>query len=111
MNSFIGIINDDKLIAIGALQLDGPIALLRSIAVDPEYRSAGLAADMTRHLLRTAKQEGVKDLYLLTETAEQYFSRFGFHAVGRDTLPYGIRKTRQFESLCPASAQAMRLEL
>ena len=111
LNNFIGMISDDRLIAIGALQLDGPIALLRSIVVDPEYRSAGLASDMTRHLLNTAKGKGVKEFYLLTETAEQYFTRFGFRAVDRDSLPKSIQETRQFNSLCPASAQAMRLEL
>jgi amino-acid N-acetyltransferase len=111
LRNFIGMIDGDKLIAIGALQLDGPIALLRSVAVNPDYRSAGLAADMTKHLLDRAKDQGVNAVYLLTETAEQYFTRFGFNSVDRSDLPKAIQKTRQFEFLCPASAQAMHLKL
>ena len=111
LHNFIGMTRGDKLVAIGALQLEVPIALLRSIVVDPEFRSVGLAGEMTRHLLATARRENVREIYLLTETAEQYFTRFGFHATDRDCLPEEIRKTRQFESLCPASAQAMRLDL
>ena len=111
LENFTGIIIGDKLVAIGALQITGSTALLRSIVVDSKNRGAGLAAEMTRHLLDTARDRSVRRLYLLTETAQAYFTRFGFYAVERDTLPQGIQNTRQFQSLCPASAQAMRLDL
>ena len=111
LNTFNGITRDGNLVAIGALQINGPVALLRSIAVHPENRNQGLAAIITQYLLELARLDGVRELYLLTETAENYFTRFGFCPVGRENLPAGIKLTRQFESLCPASAQAMRLKL
>ncbi len=111
LDNFFGIINDDRLIAIGALQLKGSVALLRSIAVSPEHRGQGLAAKITQHLLRVARSYHVRELYLLTETAERYFLKFGFCCVQRETVPDYIKTTRQFETLCPSGAQAMRLYL
>jgi amino-acid N-acetyltransferase len=111
LDKFFGITSGDKLVAIGALQIKGTTALLRSIAVLPENRGLGLAAAMTRHLLGVARSNEVSELYLLTETAEGYFTRFGFHPVERDTVPTEIKSTQQFESLCPSSAQLMRLDL
>jgi amino-acid N-acetyltransferase len=111
LENFFGIISGERLIAIGALQIKGSVALLRSIAVPRENRGRGLAALMTQHLLGMARSKHVRELYLLTETAELYFAKFGFCLVKRDTVPDAIKATHQFETLCPASAQAMRLYL
>ena len=111
VDNFAGIILDGKLIATGALQYEGSVALLRSIAVHPDSRGRGLAGMMTRHLLEQARARRVKQLYILTETAETYFTRFEFYSIRRQTVPVSIQATQQFESLCPASAQAMRLDL
>ncbi len=111
LDNFYGITNGNVLIAIGALQIKGRIALLRSVAVLEGNRGTGLAVKMTQHLLEVARTNGVRDIYLLTESAEHYFTRFGFQAIERNSVPAYVQSTRQFESLCPASAQAMRLIL
>jgi len=111
LDNFYGITSGNVLIATGALQIKGPIALLRSVAVLEGNRGMGLAVRMTQHLLEVARTNGVRDIYLLTESAEHYFTRFGFRSVERNSLPAYVQSTRQFESLCPASAQAMRLKL
>ena len=111
LENFFGIIDNNKLAVTGAVQIQGPYALLRSIAVLPEKRGLGLAAAMTQYLLALARSKQVHEIYLLTETAENYFSRFGFFAVDRKSLPGYIRSTRQFDSLCPSDARAMRLDL
>ena len=111
VDNFAGIIVAGKLIATGALQYEGSVALLRSIAVHPNSRGRGLAGTMTRYLLEQARAREVKQLYILTETAETYFGRFEFYPILREAAPASIRATQQFQSLCPASAQAMRLDL
>ena len=111
LENFSGIISGRQLVAIGALQIKGSVALLRSIAVLPENRGQGLATLMTQHLLGMARSKHVRELYLLTETAELYFARFGFSLVERDSVPDAIKTTQQFETLCPDSAQVMRLYL
>jgi len=111
LDCFFGVTSGDKLRAIGALQTLGSVALLRSIAVLPEDRGKGLAGIITQYLLDLARSKGIVELYLLTETAENYFTRFGFRIVDRDTVADEIKSTRQYTSLCPSSAQAMRLPL
>lgn len=111
LDNFYGINSGNDLIAIGALQIEGPVALLRSVAVLEGHRGMGLAVRMTQHLLEVSRTNRVRDIYLLTESAEHYFTRFGFQAVERNLVPAYVQSTRQFESLCPASAQAMRLKL
>jgi amino-acid N-acetyltransferase len=111
LDHFFGVTEGDKLVATGALQIHGSIGLLRSIAVSLENRGLGLAAEMTKYLLDLAGSNKIKTLYLLTETAQDYFARFGFSPVDRDGIPAEIKSTRQFVSLCPTSAQVMRLYL
>ena len=111
LDNFYGITSGNELIAIGALQIKVPVALLRSVAVLEGNRGKGLAFRMTQHLLEVARTNGVRNIYLLTEFAEHYFTRFGFQAVERNSVPAYVQSTRQFESLCPASAQAMCLIL
>jgi len=111
IQNFVGVIKSGNLIAIGALQYEGSVALLRSIAVHPDSRGQGLASAMTHHLVEQARSRELRQLYILTETAETYFSRFGFYSIPREVAPACIQATQQFELLCPASAQLMRLDL
>lgn len=111
LENFIGIFDDQRLLAVGATQSQARTALLRSIAVDPESRGQGLAQRMTRHLLESLRARKVTRVYLLTETAETYFAQFGFRSVDRNSVPEFIKATRQFALLCPADTGAMRLVL
>jgi amino-acid N-acetyltransferase len=111
IQNFFGIIESSKVIAIGALQYGASTALLRSIAVHPEFRRKGLASAITLHLVEQARSREVQQLYILTETAEAFFSRFGFYPIPREAAPVCIQAMQQFAFLCPASAQLMYLDL
>lgn len=111
LSNFIGISQDKQIIAIGGFELVGQFALLRSVAVDPEFRRLGLAASLIDNRLSQLRLLKVEAVYILTETAEKYFSLLGFEIVGRDNLPVEIQTTQQCQTLCPASAIAMRLAL
>jgi amino-acid N-acetyltransferase len=108
---FCGIFDGDELIAAGGLEPAAEYALLRSIVVAERYRGRGLAQSISDHLLRQAESEGRAAVYLLTETAEDYFAERGFERVARDQVPDAITRTRQFSSLCPDSASCMRMTL
>ncbi len=85
----------------------GNIGLLRSVAVLPEYRNRGIAAELCRRVMAQARQSGIAALYLLTTTAQGYFSKLGFAAINRTETPDAIRETQQFRELCPDSAIIM----
>ena len=85
----------------------GEHALLRSVAVDPAWRSRGLGRTLVSRAIALAEARGAKALYLLTTTAEQYFPSFGFTRTSRDAVPDDVRATAEFQGACPASAAVM----
>ena len=86
-------------------------ALLRSAAVEPEWRGAGLGRRLVTLVIADAESRGIKALYLLTTTAERYFPTFGFVTTQRDAVPDEIKQSVEFREACPASATVMALEL
>jgi amino-acid N-acetyltransferase len=83
------------------------VGLLRSFAVLPERRNQGIARKLYEQIATQASHSGVSALYLLTTTAQGYFSKLGFSAVERSRAPEAIRNTNQFRELCPDSAVLM----
>jgi len=98
----------NRIIGCASLELYGDAALLRSVAVDAEYRGSGIGAELTRAALRLAERRAVSTVYLLTTTAEQFFPRFGFEMIDRADVPPAVRMSAEFAHACPASAFVMR---
>ena len=91
-----------------ALELYGETALLRSLAVAQSRRGEGLGGRLAAAALEAAKASGVRNLYLLTQTAEKFFPRFGFAVEPRALAPEVLGSSEEFRSACPASAVMMR---
>jgi amino-acid N-acetyltransferase len=85
--------------------------LLRSVAVEPSWRRAGLGRALVEAAFRAARAAGASEMYLLTATAERYFPRFGFAEIDRNDVPDAVRQSVEFREACPATAVAMRAEL
>ena len=79
----------------------------RSVAVDPRWRRKGIAHALCDALVRHAREQGVRRLYLLTTDADRYFGALGFTRAERATLPAEVRATTQFTQTCPQSAIAI----
>lgn len=94
-------------IAIVGVELCGWSALLRSLVVRPEHRSAGLGAALVDHAEAYAHSRGVRAIYLLTTTAEAFFARRGYAAASRDSAPAEIAQTPEFAGICPTSSAFM----
>jgi amino-acid N-acetyltransferase len=90
--------------AIVGVELHGAHALLRSLVVSPERRAQGLGKKLVEHAEAHARQHGAVTMYLLTTTAERFFLTNGYVTTPRDSAPSGIRSSREFASLCPASS-------
>ena len=93
------------------MELYGPAALLRSLAVTATRRGEGLGRRLTLAALALARRQGVDRVYLLTETAEGFFARFGFEPVERAAVDPAVKRSVEFTSACPASAVAMMLKI
>jgi amino-acid N-acetyltransferase len=95
---------------VGAIGLEryGDAALLRSAVVDSSARGTGIGQALVQRLLDDARDEGVREIYLLTTTAEHYFPRFGFGVISREGVPAAVQASVEFREACPASAMVMR---
>ncbi|HEY0847649.1 MAG TPA: arsenic resistance N-acetyltransferase ArsN2 [Noviherbaspirillum sp.] len=102
-----GVFDGPVLQAMVGLEAYPPVALLRSLAVVPERRDAGLGKRLVEFMENHARAEGIEALYLLTTTAAPFFTRLGYDTIARDTAPDAIRTTAQFAGLCPASSTFM----
>jgi amino-acid N-acetyltransferase len=96
-----------QLCGVAGLEPLGASALLRSVAVDPKWRRKGIAHALCDAVVRQAREQGARRLYLLTTDAERYFRGLGFAAVDRESLPPEVRATTQFRETCPQTAIAM----
>jgi amino-acid N-acetyltransferase len=101
----------DNLIGSAGLEVYGSAALLRSVAVAEAYRGQGLGQRLTQAALALAQQQGMTEVFLLTETASEFFPRLGFEAITRHEVTPAVRQSVEFVSACPESALAMRRAL
>ena len=85
--------------------------LLRSVAVDENYRGRGLGEALTEEAFVLACSKGATTAFLLTTTAANFFSRFGFQSVSREQVPDDVKQSVEFTSACPTSAVVMRARL
>lgn len=104
---FVVIEDGDQLIGTGGVQVFGNAALVRSVAIAKGRQRAGLGSTLLGELERHASALGIRQLVLLTQTAEPFFVRHGYTRVERSSVPAPIQATTEFRSLCPASAVCM----
>jgi N-acetylglutamate synthase-like GNAT family acetyltransferase len=98
----------DRIVGAAGVERYGRYGLLRSVVTAPGARRKGVAEALTRNRLDWAATEGLEAVYLLTTTAASYFPRLGFAPVDRADLPAEVQGSREFATVCPGSAVAMR---
>ena len=102
---------DERLVACAAIERYGSAGLLRSVAVTARSRGTGIGRALVTACLAKARNQGVAQVVLLTETAEDYFARLEFSRIARDEVPEAVRASAEFRGACPESAVAMIREL
>ena len=95
-------------LGIVGLQRFKQVGLLRSLVVSQGDRKSGLGRRLVSAVEAKAFYAGVKDLWLLTIDAEQYFENLGYKMMSRESAPDSIRNTEEFSGLCPDGAYLMR---
>jgi len=100
--------DDGRVVGVSGLEVHGEDGLLRSVAVDQDYRGLGLAALLVEAVLERAKRVGLRAVYLLTTTARDYFARQGFVDCPREEAPPGIRQSWEYRTGCPSTAALMK---
>ncbi|NER78412.1 MAG: GNAT family N-acetyltransferase [Leptolyngbya sp. SIO1D8] len=101
----------ETVVGIGGIERCNQDGLLRSLVIAAPFRQQGYGQQLCHQLIDQAKQEGIQTLYLLTNTAEQFFAKLGFQVLERQAAPVALKRTAEFSRLCPDSAVCMRLSL
>jgi amino-acid N-acetyltransferase len=101
----------DAIVGAVGFERHGDLGLLRSLAVDPGHRGAGLGAFLLESGLLELRRAGVREAYGLTETIASWLERLGWEELARDDLPAALRASRELQGACPDSARAFRLRL
>jgi amino-acid N-acetyltransferase len=104
-------LRDGAVIGVVALEVVGLRGLVRSVVVETEHTGRGVGSSLLRSLVARAQELSLRELYLITEGAQAFFSKAGFEAVPRDDVPGEIRSTSEFREQCPKDATVMRLRL
>ena len=95
------------LIGLVGIEVYSESALLRSLAIHPDYQGLGLGTRLVDSIIEVAKGMSVNRLFLLTDTAEEYFKKKGFINVTRDQVPNEMKQSVEFTTLCTSSPSLM----
>jgi amino-acid N-acetyltransferase len=104
---FFYVENNGEIIGVIGAVPCGAHALLRSLAVAADCRGNGLGSRLVAAAESHALDLGARGLYLLTLTAEGFFSRHGYRVIPREKAPKAVRATAEFTHICPASSVLM----
>ena len=99
------------IVGCAAAELYGRACVLRSLAVAPEQRGAGLWRALVDAVLGRARAAGCTEAYLLTTTIETLAKRQGFVRIARAEVAPEAARSIQFRLTQCDSAAVMRRAL
>ena len=100
---------NEETIATAGLEIDGKFGLLRSVSVLESQKGKGYGHLVVQNVEQYAKTQNIKELYLLTTTAKEFFEKkCDYEVVERTNVPTEIQNSQQFASVCPSSAVVMK---
>jgi amino-acid N-acetyltransferase len=105
------LLQNDEIMGTGGLEFFDNCALLRSVSVRKDLQGRGFGKFISQELEKISKQKGIDCLYLLTNTAKDFFSKEGYEVIGRGEVPESIKNSSEFSTVCPSSAIVMRKDL
>ncbi|WP_187407985.1 arsenic resistance N-acetyltransferase ArsN2 [Saccharophagus sp. K07] len=111
MDYFWAVKEQQEIIAVIGLEPFSPYGLLRSLVVRPNKRNQNIGTRLVRHVENMARQMDIRELYLFTSTAQEFFEKFDYNTVLRHTAPDAIRQTTEFALLRPNNAVLMKKDL
>ncbi len=111
LDRFLTLQEGEELVGVVGLEIYEDKAILRSLVVNRNRQGEGYGRMLTDKIIQQARSEKILEIYLLTETAETFFARFGFETISRGLVDNKVKNSIQFQHLCPESVPCMRLKL
>ncbi|GGH07875.1 arsenic resistance N-acetyltransferase ArsN2 [Mucilaginibacter phyllosphaerae] len=108
LSNFYVATQNAQIAGVAGLEIYGNYGLLRSVAVHANSRGRGIAAALLDKIEGLAAKKQLNALYLLTETAADYFEQKGYEHIARMDIPDAIKESSEFKQVCPDTATAMQ---
>jgi N-acetylglutamate synthase-like GNAT family acetyltransferase len=104
-----GVVAEESGALVGgaAVERFGPSALLRSVVVREDRRGRRIGHAIVDAAEQLARESGASRVYLLTESAEDWFARLGYQRIGRGAVPADVAASVEFTTACADTAIAM----
>ena len=102
--AFVVVRDGSIVVAVAGLELYGDTAILRSVAVDTTLQRRGLGKRLVADRMAAAERSEVSRVYLLANTAYEFFLALGFKPIRRTEAPPALATTSEFGAIGPASA-------
>jgi len=102
------VLEQNGIAAVAGMEIQGDAGLLRSLAVRLKDRKKGFGERMTYAIIDRGREQGVRTVYLLTETAERFFGRAGFTAARREDIPAPLMQSSALDRVCPQGSTVMK---
>lgn len=101
-----------QVVACAGVERHENIGLLRSVAVAPDLQKSGLGSKIVSAVIERSKENGIKEIVLLTTTARDFFARrFQFVETTRDEYNEALKDSPEWTLPRCSSAVIMKLPL
>jgi amino-acid N-acetyltransferase len=103
--------DENAIVGAAAIERYGSAGLLRSVVVAPDRRGTGLGREIVAAAESMARAEGIRELYLVTETAERWFPRLGYEVVERAVAEAAVGESIELKTVCRDTGVPMHRRL
>lgn len=100
-----------SLAGCAAFETYGSAGLLRSVCVASGMRGTGVGRALVAAAEEEARTLGISELFLLTESAADWFPRLGYQRTTREAAPAAMAASPEFSSACPVTAAVLHKRL
>ena len=104
---FIVARQNGRVVGCAGLETFGEDGQLRSMAVHWTSRNSGLGTRIHEHLLFEAVKAGVRNLYVVTTTAADFFARQGYRKIQPADVPPGVVGSEEYTTFVPGGGVVM----
>jgi amino-acid N-acetyltransferase len=108
---FLVAVEDGAVVGAIGMEVHSDAALLRSLVVEGGRRGSGVGTALVSAAEKSALASQVREIVLLTETAEKFFEQRGYRVIDRSAAPLAVQSAQEFKALCPQSAACMQKRL
>ena len=111
LDHFLVAEENGTIVGVAGLEIYENNGLLRSVAVDVAFRNKNIAGELLMKIEDLAVSKGLQAIYLLTETAPDYFIKKDYLKTERSEVPSAMQQSSEFSFVCPQSAILLKKEI